>query len=89
MIDLNGGIDSEETTRYNDSLTLVARGKIHGEKIARYLSSQTNLQQSRQGNLQLTISSPAGEADMVEYTIDCKEVALPVQVEILITHYFN
>ncbi|EGI66461.1 hypothetical protein G5I_04934 [Acromyrmex echinatior] len=35
MIDLNGGIDSEETTRYNDSLTLVARGKIHGEKIAR------------------------------------------------------
>ncbi|KYM90978.1 hypothetical protein ALC53_01744 [Atta colombica] len=35
MIDLNGGIDSEETTRYNDSLTLVARGKIYGEKIAR------------------------------------------------------
>ncbi|KYM97303.1 hypothetical protein ALC62_12036 [Cyphomyrmex costatus] len=35
MIDLNGGIDSGETTRYNDSLTLVARGKIHSEKIAR------------------------------------------------------
>ncbi|KYQ55582.1 hypothetical protein ALC60_05504, partial [Trachymyrmex zeteki] len=35
MIDLNGGADSEETTRYNDSLTLVARAKVHGEKIAR------------------------------------------------------
>lgn len=40
MIDLNGGADSEETTRYNDSLTLVARAKVHGEKIARYLSAK-------------------------------------------------
>lgn len=88
MIDLSGGADSGETTRYNDSLTLLARGKIRRENSTVFIT-QTNLQQSRQGNLQLTISGRQGEAGTVACTIDCEEATLPAQVEILVMYCFN
>jgi len=58
MIDLNGDADNEETTRYNDSLTLVACGKIRREngtifitpnKLATKQASQPAINHLQQG----------------------------------------
>lgn len=69
-------------------IPLLARGKIRRENGAVFIT-QTNLQQSRQANLQLTISSKQGKQARWPCTIDCKETALPAQVEILVMYCFN
>lgn len=82
MIDLDGGADSGETTRYNDSLTLLAHGKIQRENSMVFITpNKLATKQARQPAI--NYPRQAGEAGIVACTIDCKEAALPVQVEIL------